>query len=604
MPSTLTWSELRDLDLSGLHAAASGWAGVRDRAHAARQTLNQRTAALDDTEEGEATKAAVTRLTTLSENYQYIYTECGLINTALTGLAEELLPHQKAVNNALDDAESLKFTVGADGAVTYPAKGELLDGSPAPGGTVTASTLLTGEWLVSQPLVPNPLLDPNPNRHEAQDIADRLYRAAKDAREIDDSYAEALSKLTTKPGLDVTDAMWTDAHEDSTAVREAAYGYLDASDIPTDLSAAERKEWWDGLSAGERAQHLTLHPDLIGNLDGIPAAARDEANRTYLPLLMGKLEGEDTEDARTKLAGLVVIEEKLQKGSVPPMYLLGIGDEGNGRAIVSYGNPDTSRNVSAYVPGLGTALDEAFAKNDLERARHTALGAQDHDPSSASIVWLGYDAPQMGTDKVINNAAVMTEIHATAGAPTYNAFIEGLGATNEHTDPHITAIGHSYGSLTVGLAAQRPGGIPGADDIILLGSPGVSAEHASELGVDSDHVYVGAAENDPVTKLPSKAEIDGAIEGFTSTNPITAYLWYELADIGDDDIWFGKDPASGAFGANRFAVDDGPRPYIDGEGPMPAHSNYFNPEKDQLSADNVAAIVAGKPEDVISEAPR
>ncbi|MFC9158938.1 hypothetical protein ACFTT0_28595 [Streptomyces bauhiniae] len=65
-------------------------------------------------------------------------------------------------------------------------------------------------------------------------------------------------------------------------------------------------------------------------------------------------------------------------------------------------------------------------------------------------------------------------------------------------------------------------------------------------------------------------------------------------DQGDDDLWFGKDPASEAFGARRFTVDDGPRPFIDGQGPTPAHSNYFNPEKDLESADNIAKIVAGQ----------
>jgi hypothetical protein len=71
-------------------------------------------------------------------------------------------------------------------------------------------------------------------------------------------------------------------------------------------------------------------------------------------------------------------------------------------------------------------------------------------------------------------------------------------------------------------------------------------------------------------------------------------LGYEIGDstTDPDEIWFGTDPASKDFGARRFAVDDGPRPSL--HDPAPAHSNYFNPEKDLQSATNIAKIVAGE----------
>ncbi|MCZ7414933.1 MULTISPECIES: alpha/beta hydrolase [unclassified Streptomyces] len=596
MESGLTWGELQDLDLSGIRDAADGWAEARDRAGNARDDVDKKmVASLRDSQEGESEKAAVGRLKRLGENFHYVYVECGLLNTALDGLATELTPHQRAVREAAEDALALKFTVHADGSVTYPPAPLVPGGEENPGGTVTgANGWADGlhDWGLTA-------LDFNPNRPKAQDIADRISDAVRKARAIDSAYAEAIARMKTKPGVDVSDAMWTDAYRDSEAMGTAADDYLPEG-LGQCTSPEQRKVWWDGLSEDQRQQYLTLHPDVIGNLDGIPAAVRDEANRSYLPLLMGKLEATDTDEARNQLKALEVIDTKLRGENEIPMFLLGIDDEGNGRAIVSYGNPDTSRNVSAYVPGLGTSLDEAFAKNDLLRAQQTAEGARELDPSSASIVWLGYDAPQLPAEDLLDNADVMSNDHAAAGAPAYNSFMNGLAATNDHADPHITAIGHSYGSLTVGLAAQEPGGIPGADDIILLGSPGVNAEKASELGVGSDHVYVGAAENDPVTQLPSKGEIAGGGGGLVF-GPLGSYVGYELGDIGDDDIWFGKDPASEAFGANRFEVDDGPRPFVDGEGATPAHSNYFNPEKDHKSADNIAAVVAGQPELVVPE---
>ena len=149
----------------------------------------------------------------------------------------------------------------------------------------------------------------------------------------------------------------------------------------------------------------------------------------------------------------------------------------------------------------------------------------------------------------------------------------------------------------MGAATQEPRGIPGADDIILVGSPGTGVNHAEDLG-GKDHVFVGAAENDPVSHLPSKKEAVAGTIGLLGGGPTGAYLLGDLADQGDDDLWFGKDPASEAFGARRFQVSDGPVPVVDGQGLDPAHSNYFNParDKDPASAANIAAVVAGRPD--------
>jgi hypothetical protein len=493
----------------------------------------------------------------------------------------------------MEDAQALSYSVGADGSVAYPAGGENeLTGAEIPGGTIQGNT---GRYIPGPGPDVSGLHSPNPHRAKAQDIADRIAHAVQEATEIDDRYSGALEKLKAAPGLTVGTKTWADAASDADAVSSAASEYL-RSHIPLDKTPARRKEWWDSLSDEERDEYMRAFPATIGNLDGIPAAVRDEVNRENLALLMAKLDGRHDEKSQAMLDGLKSIDQQLRHPdpASPPMYLLGVGDEGNGRAIVSYGNPDESRNVSAYVPGLGTALDSDFAKNDLKRARDTAIDAQKYDRSSASIVWLGYDAPQLPADRVVEDFSVMSMDDAEAGATGYNQFMAGMSATNEHADPHITAIGHSYGSLTVGQAAQRPGGVPGADDIILVGSPGTGADRAEDLNVGKGHVFVGAAENDPVTRLPSKKEAAAGTVGFFGGGPAGAYLFGDLADQGDDDVWFGKDPASKEFGARRFVVDDGPRPVIDGQGPTPAHSNYFNPEKDLESSDNIAKIVAGQ----------
>ncbi|MFJ1799986.1 alpha/beta hydrolase [Streptomyces sp. NPDC088180] len=387
-------------------------------------------------------------------------------------------------------------------------------------------------------------------------------------------------------------------------VRDAERAHLSGR-IPQNATPAGNKAWWDGLSPEERERYIELVPDRIGNLDGIPVLARDAANRRNLPALIDKLEGVDTDKARDQLAGLREIDRQLKENGKPPMYLIGIGDEGNGRAIVSFGNPDASQHVSAYVPGLNTSLDEEFAKNDLGRARDTAIGAQGYDDSTASIVWLGYDAPQLpDKDGAAGYFAVMGTGRAEKGGAAYRDFMGGISVTNQNKDPHMTAIGHSYGSRTVGAAAARPGGIPGVDDIILVGSPGVGVDHAVDLGVGSEHVFVGAAANDPVTKLPSKTQVVVGGIGLALGGPGGAYLAGDLADPGDDDLWFGKDPASKAFGARRFPVADGP-PLVSGSGiSLDSHSNYFSPERDAVSADSIALIVSGNADRLKMEEPK
>lgn len=168
------------------------------------------------------------------------------------------------------------------------------------------------------------------------------------------------------------------------------------------------------------------------------------------------------------------------------------------------------------MPGLGTKLSDVGGK-DGDRALNVLNAAQkaDTDSTFASMVWLGYDPPP-GLEKLQEGDTrpleVMDTDRAAKGGAAYDTFMAGLRATHDGPPAHLVALAHSYGSTTVGLGAQMSGGT-GADDIILVGSPGTGAQRASQLHIDPSHVWVGDAENDPVSHLPSKGRVANDIQG-------------------------------------------------------------------------------------------
>jgi uncharacterized protein YukE len=56
----------------------------------------------------------------------------------------------------------------------------------------------------------------------------------------------------------------------------------DAGSAPERGSPGENASWWKSLSALEQQRLIKEHPESIGNRDGVPFTARDEANRALL----------------------------------------------------------------------------------------------------------------------------------------------------------------------------------------------------------------------------------------------------------------------------------------------------------------------------------
>ncbi|MFC5909979.1 alpha/beta hydrolase, partial [Streptacidiphilus monticola] len=144
---------------------------------------------------------------------------------------------------------------------------------------------------------------------------------------------------------------------------------------------ADPAAWWQALSPAERAELLASRPAMLGSLDGLPAAVRDQANRA---LLASWLQQPDAPAALRALA------ERLRRE--PGALLLALDQRGH--AALALGDPDRARDVCVYVPGVGTTL-AGLAGSGTDRIRALADRLAQLSPGGghSAIVWLGYDPP-------------------------------------------------------------------------------------------------------------------------------------------------------------------------------------------------------------------
>jgi hypothetical protein len=318
-----------------------------------------------------------------------------------------------------------------------------------------------------------------------------------------------------------------------------ALALLDATemlrpDVPAPSTPARQvSAWWAQLGGADRQWLLIHRPDEVGGLDGVPVADRDTANRAVLARAL---------DRGDSVAGLTAIEDRLDNPELPRAYLVKLSTDGDGQAIVAIGNPDSATDVLTDVPGAGADLatiGSLIDRADAVSAAATRLGP---DHQLASVAWLGYDPPD-GADAALSRAA-------GAGSAALDSFVDGLRATHDGAPSHNTVLGHSYGSLTVGVTARDRG--LAADDLIFVGSPGAGVDRASELGLPADRIWSSTAENDPVQHYaPGLRQI--AADILTNVGRPTPAFYGDSEP--DTFLHFGVNPSSPAFGGHVFASD-------------------------------------------------
>ncbi|GAB2881694.1 alpha/beta hydrolase [Nocardioides pacificus] len=425
-----------------------------------------------------------------------------------------------------------------------------------------------------------------------QDDARRLTRRVRAFETSRDDWVEDVSaeERTMVAALDA--AMTLDQ------VRRRYGGVEDPADRaldtmpPTGASAQEVSAWWASLTPAQRRALVHASPGSIGNRDGVPPGARDEANRVSLARDLHELEMLEDQDLLTRdeeaaLRNARAADQALRRmadtvdprtfDQVPAQLYVYDPDAfgGDGRVAVAVGDLATAQNIAVTVPGLGTDAASAPGLADRAVSVYEAARADDGASSTASMLWIGYDAPDNFVDGV-DGYSVVSEHLARQGGERLSDMVDGLRTSREGDPAHITVIGHSYGSTTTGHAATGDG--LAADDIVLVGSPGAGdgAHRAEDLGVGDDHVWVGRNSRDAVAMLGDQG-------------------WVNLGNTG---LGLGNDPSSDDFGAQRFQAEAVDRDLVrpDFWNSLEDHSKYFDHDSESLA--NIAQIVNADYDDV------
>lgn len=275
--------------------------------------------------------------------------------------------------------------------------------------------------------------------------------------------------------------------------------------------------WWASLPAAQQAALAVGSFEMLGYLDGLPAAVRDAANRRRVLVERAALQAEaerlrqavddltnilGTYDERAgirisdevrltealgKLEALDEIDAVLKR---PDRFLLVLDFSGEQlTAAVANGDVDRADHVSVFTPGLNTTVQGSLGNYDrhMDALRSTAnrLAFEEGKGTVATVSWLGYEAPQSSTH-LQPSRSVMGEEAAKRGAFRLEAFLNGLDGARD-VPAHLTALGHSYGSLTTSHALQRGTGV---DSVVFFGSPGLGTSDLKDLRLRLDQIFV------------------------------------------------------------------------------------------------------------------
>jgi alpha/beta hydrolase family protein len=323
------------------------------------------------------------------------------------------------------------------------------------------------------------------------------------------------------------------------AARLAPPGLVPPPPVPAPaVPPGQAAAWWAALTGAQQRAAVLAAPAAVGALDGLPAWARDRANRLELDRALAEL---PPGGAGHRTATAVAAEIDRQEAAGQSVQLLQFQPD-DALVSLALGDLDTAEAVAVLVPGILTSPDDDLPGLTDDAARvAAAAGAAAPGLAVATVAWLGYRPPATVL------AAPSSQL-AQRGGPALDRALDGFAAARaapgSPAPPRTTVLAHSYGTLLASRAAQAPGRLA-TDALVLLGSPGTEALTARDL---------------------EAAEVHGA---WTPGDPVS---W-----VG----WFGRGPVDPWFG-------DTPLPTETTQG----HTQYYDPDRPTLAA--VGEVVAGR----------
>ncbi|MFJ1796578.1 alpha/beta hydrolase [Kitasatospora griseola] len=518
---------LRRFDPAGLRDAAEGWRRLSAAAEDANSQHRHRVnGPLRGHWQGRDADSAFSTMESTEQKLEIVRVEAASAALVLDTVAERMDQARTNLLNALQRADEWNLPVAGDGTVGLPPQ--------------TAADRHD----------PDAQADRQNQGVLREQVQDRINTALTAAREASDQGTRALGRLDAS--ILTQPRVFGAAGESAKDAQDVAKDLGLTEYIPENKDPKQAAKWWKSLTPDQQQSYIALHPEEIGRLDGLPSTVRDQANRLVLEQQLDALKAGDArgsgmtaEEYNQRETNLRVLKDRLDQrdGSDEQhqLFLLGLDPHGDGRAIVSTGNPDTADHTAVLVPGTGTTLQEVPGQIDrIGRLQDSAENAAGPGQKVAVVSWLGYDAPEVDT-------SVMTTGRAEDGAAGMRQFTDGMRTVQGDHRSHLTVIGHSYGTTAVGAAAAGGQGLQ-ADDIVAIASPGMTTGNAADLHVDPDHFWAGTASDDNIS----------LVTGLT----------------------LGPDPTLGSFGGKTIGIDTS------------GHSGYWDPHSESLA--NQGKIIAGR----------
>ncbi len=457
---------------------------------------------------GQAADSAAGEHRELGERMRELVAEVSTVRSTVIATADEARAVREQLAEADDLARAYNFRIGDGGDV---------------------------EDLGTPPDTPPDearAVDSDRHRKVRPDLADRVEQILKRA---DDADGE-LAKVLRDADKDLIDTRGAHNLAEAAELGDAR-GLGETIEPPAGATPAQHAEWWKSLPAETKSALATAPPPWLGNMDGIPAAVRHTANVNRIDDERASLRAQATElrnavdkphgggadlvrsryqrrleQVQGKLTSLDRVDDVMARGNRQLLTLDTSGERT--KAAVGIGNVDTAEHVTVFTPGMDSAVERG-SLGDYDRSmaslqQEATQQAYDYGDGGdvATVTWLGYEAPQ-GSETLDLNRSVASSGAAQRGASDLADFYRGINESRSD-DPHLVAMGHSYGSTTTGYALQRED--VEVDAAVTMGSPGLGTETRSDLNVPGGWMYNLESSWDPVADF-------GRFSGDPSENP-------------------------------------------------------------------------------------